>query len=465
MTFQTYPNAIFSAFAFIGFLMCSIPFPWHLEAWNTGTCLYMAWTGLACLIQFINSVIWNRNAINWAPIWCDISSRLTVGIAVGIPAASLCINRRLYHISSVRSVTITKAEKRRDVMIDLSISLGLPVLEMILQYIVQGHRFNIFEDVGCYPVTYDVWPAYILVFCPPIVIGLISGVYAILSIINFNKSRSQFNSFLSSHNNLTSSRYVRLMCLAGIEVVCTVPLGSYAVYLNSKLINPYVSWENTHAGFSRVDQIPAAIWRANPVSQASIELTRWLVVICAFIFFGFFGFADEARKNYRSAYETVAKHVGITTTSFGSKSTAVSSTISKSKFASGGRVRPVPPMHVHTDMLRRQDSLSSFTDMSVSIADVSGHLDEKKDSEKDQVFSPTLSYGGITLSDVGGTLADYSESPYSPTPSSGSSSASSLSTPEPALIRSNSLLSVPSPTIPPPHYSPEDSKSNTHDIV
>ena len=41
-------------------------------AWNTGTCLYMIWTGLACLIQFINSIVWRSNVINWAPVWCDI---------------------------------------------------------------------------------------------------------------------------------------------------------------------------------------------------------------------------------------------------------------------------------------------------------------------------------------------------------------------------------------------------------
>ena len=90
---MAYPNQIFSAFSFLGFLLCVIPLPWHLEgkhavlfrrinplqltawpvsAWNTGTCLYMIWTGLACLNQFINSVVWNGNAVNWAPVWCDI---------------------------------------------------------------------------------------------------------------------------------------------------------------------------------------------------------------------------------------------------------------------------------------------------------------------------------------------------------------------------------------------------------
>ncbi|PPQ94223.1 hypothetical protein CVT25_006649 [Psilocybe cyanescens] len=462
---MTYPNAIFSAFAFIGFLMCSIPFPWHLEAWNTGTCLYMAWTGLSCLNQFVNSIIWNRNAINWSPTWCDISSRFIVGSAVAIPAASLCINRRLYHISSVRSVTISKAEKRRDVMVDLSIGLGIPLLEMILQYIVQGHRFNIFEDVGCYPFTYNTWPAYILVFCPPVAIGVVSAVYAILSIIQFNKSRSQFNDLLSGHNNLTSSRYVRLMCLAGIEVLCTVPIGSYALYLNAGHggIRPWISWADTHYAFSRVDQFPAVLWRTNRVSESSIELTRWLVIVCAFIFFGFFGFADEARKNYRSYMQSVAKRVGISTASFGNSSGVFSSTGSK-VIGSNGKVRPVLPTFVHQDFLRRHDSLDSFTDISsASIRDVSGFLNEKGDAEKQEAFNPILSYGGLTLSDVGGTLNDCNAPPYSPAPSLGASSASSLTKPEPARTRSSSIASTPSSQV--PVLSEPKPKSNTPDIV
>ena len=39
---------------------------------NTGTCLFMAWAGISCLYQFINSVIWNGNIVNWSPVWCDI---------------------------------------------------------------------------------------------------------------------------------------------------------------------------------------------------------------------------------------------------------------------------------------------------------------------------------------------------------------------------------------------------------
>ncbi|CAK5271550.1 unnamed protein product [Mycena citricolor] len=58
------------------------------------------------------------NTLNVAPAWCEISIRIIMGASVGLPAASLCINRRLYNIAIVRSVVVTKAEKRRTVLID-----------------------------------------------------------------------------------------------------------------------------------------------------------------------------------------------------------------------------------------------------------------------------------------------------------------------------------------------------------
>ena len=414
----------------------------------------------------------------------SLATKFFIGATVAIPAASLCINRRLYHISSVRSVTITKAEKRRNVMVDLAIGLGIPVLEMILRtwlhyvlcyfcvlislldYIPQGHRYNIFEDIGCLPSTYNTWVAYVLVYCVPIAIGCVSAVYAFLSIKNFNKSRLQFNDLLSSYNNLTSSRYVRLMCLAATELLLTLPLGSFSIYLNVRAgISPWISWADTHFGFSRVDQTLAIYWRMDPTNNISLELTRWLPIFCAFVFFGFFGFADEARKNYRSVFETVVKRVGITTSSIGSK-TAFTSTGSKS-VGSDVKVRPAAPVFVHQEFLRRQSSMDSFSDMSLSIADVSGHLDEKKDGEKDsekgvEAFMPTLSYGQISFADVGGTLADYKPGLYSPTPSSGASSASSIASPEPALTRSSSLHSLPSSPV---VDATTAQKAHTHDIV
>ncbi|KAG1873819.1 pheromone A receptor-domain-containing protein [Suillus subluteus] len=384
------PDWVFTMFAFLGFLCCMIPLPWHLEAWNTGTCLYMIWTGLSCLIQFINSIVWQSNVVNWAPVWCDITSKFIIGANVAIPACSLCINRRLYHIASVSSVTKTRAQKRRDIMTDLAIGLGIPVLEMILQYIVQGHRFNIFEEVGCYPATFNTPPAYALVFAWPLVLGCISAYYCVRTIVELAQRRAQFMEFLSVNKNLSSSRYFRLMGLAGIEMLCTIPLGAYVIYLNATAqpILPWISWADTHSNFSFVGIVPSVVWRASGPTVLSIELSRWLLVVCAFVFFAFFGFADEARKNYRLAYVSVAKRVGISTAGTMSSGGGSWTTGSKSEMACNSRTATMP-VFVTQRTEQKRDSLTSFsTDISM------GEFNLAFNDAKEIPYSPTETAAG-----------------------------------------------------------------------
>lgn len=84
MADPTYP--LFPIVAFLGFILALVPFPWHLQAWNAGTCTFMVWASLASLIQFVDSIIWNGNAINSAPIWCDIcKSCFPLGLARIVP--------------------------------------------------------------------------------------------------------------------------------------------------------------------------------------------------------------------------------------------------------------------------------------------------------------------------------------------------------------------------------------------
>jgi pheromone a factor receptor len=66
-TYPLYPIA-----CFISMILVLIPLPWHMQAWNTGTVMYMLWTAVGLLNQFVNSIVWKDNAINWAPVWCDI---------------------------------------------------------------------------------------------------------------------------------------------------------------------------------------------------------------------------------------------------------------------------------------------------------------------------------------------------------------------------------------------------------
>jgi len=350
------PNQVFAVFAFLSFVLVSIPLPWHLEAWNTGTCLFILWTGTGSLILSINAIIWDGNTVNWAPVWCDITTKWMTGLSVALPAASLCINRRLYNIASIRTVTITSSDRRRAILIDLAIGLGIPALFMALHYIVQGHRFDIIEDVGCRPFIYNTPPAYPLVYVPPLVIGLTSGVYSVLTIRAFYLRSVEIKAVMSTNTTITFNRYFRLMALATADLLFTIPFSAYIVYANLKFgkVAPWISWDDTHSGFSRIDQIPAHFWRSDPAAQFALEFTRWAVVICGFVFFMFFGFADEAFRNYRKAYACV-------TSRFGAKGASTSTGVQDSLGSQNLPVQSIP-VFVFQDVLRTTDSKTSFSD-------------------------------------------------------------------------------------------------------
>ncbi|KAI0060057.1 fungal pheromone STE3G-protein-coupled receptor [Artomyces pyxidatus] len=312
MTDPTYPA--FPVITLIGFVAVLIPLPWHFQAWNSGTCLYMIWTALSSLVLFVNSVIWQDNAENVAPIWCDISSRFMVGFAVALPAASLCINRRLYLLTSVQSVTITREDKRRAVITDLCIGLGIPVIQMLLPPhpdTALGHRFNIYEGIGCYPFTFNTTLAYPLVVVWPLVIGLISSGYCFLTLRTFLQRRVDFSSITSANSALTVNRYFRLMAIAMTDVVITVPISAVGIYLGltASVVSPWRGWADAHFDYSKVELVPAVLWRANRLNEVSLELTRWSTPFSAFVFFIFFGFALEARKHYRMMYVVALKAI------------------------------------------------------------------------------------------------------------------------------------------------------------
>ena len=129
------------------------------------------------------------------------------------------------------------------------------------------------------------------------------------------KRRKQFRDLITANSHLTYSRYWRLIALASVDFCGTIPFAMWAIIANATAseVYPWVSWADTHWGYSRVFQFPRVIMNETPVLVALLETTRWAAVICALVFFAFFGFADEAKKNYRLLASTVTKRFGYTT--------------------------------------------------------------------------------------------------------------------------------------------------------
>ena len=168
--------------------------------------------------------------------------------------------------------------------------------------------------------------AFVLFHAWPLAIGVVSLFYCgkcpglpshwcpvslvtVTNIYVFYKRELQFRRLMSSTPGLTHSRYIRLMLVSTTEILGTIPLATFYLVLDAKLgVKPY-SWMSTHRHYSEVIQVPASIWKNDLNSALSIEMYRWSLVLCAFLFFAFFGFAGEARRNYCRMYASITSRI------------------------------------------------------------------------------------------------------------------------------------------------------------
>ncbi|EGN92606.1 hypothetical protein SERLA73DRAFT_127332 [Serpula lacrymans var. lacrymans S7.3] len=295
--------------AFIGAVLVLIPLPWHWRARNIGTLAIIAWLFVMNMIYFVNTIVWAGNVNNPAPVWCDITTKLIIGANTALPIATMCVCKHLELVSSTRRVSLDSRDKKRRIIFDSIMCFGLPLIFMALHYVVQGHRFDIIENFGCQPATYYSIPGVMIVWVPPLFFSVATLVYASIALSHFIRRRMCFAAHLQNSNSaLTTNRYLRLMIMAVTEMVWGTALTSFNMYGNvSPGLRPWISWANVHSNFSRVAlygfiEIPAPL-----LSQ--MFLFWWAMPASAFIFFLFFGFGEEARKEYGRIFTWIRRVV------------------------------------------------------------------------------------------------------------------------------------------------------------
>ncbi|KAK7045121.1 pheromone receptor [Favolaschia claudopus] len=307
---------LFSVFAFLGFLSSVIPLAWQFEAWNTATVWYIFWVAVSCFSQYFNAIVWNGNTENPAPAWCEISIRIAMAASVGLPAASLCINRRLYSILRMPLGTAASSGLNRRAIIVDSLACGLfPSLYIVLQLITQRHRFSIFEDVGCVADHFDSLPTYFITFAAPLLLSFTAIVYAVISFIHVANSSHTLTEMLAAHQKtITPGRFLRLHTLSLItSLFLTIPLALLTIAANSTFafLSSAVSLA-AHDGvfdfekFSFVPRIPRTMWAFSTSTHASVELARWTAPVCGLLILVFLGIAEEAREQYVRAFKAVS---------------------------------------------------------------------------------------------------------------------------------------------------------------
>ncbi|EJU00446.1 fungal pheromone STE3G-protein-coupled receptor [Dacryopinax primogenitus] len=288
-------DVVFQAFSGVSLLLVLLPISWHIRAVNTGTLSLIFYVFFGNLFYFVNSVVWFNALWDPAPVWCDITAKFQVGMSVGIPAACLCTNRRLYLIATMQLPQLDGPSLRRLAFKELSLTAGLPAAVMVLHYIVQGRRYDIVQGVGCWAHTYWCWNAIWLVFQWPFTLGLASLAYG------------------GEHGFKRSSRYIRLMALSCGEMAFTLPLGFWIFYLSvgDAGINPWISWDYVHAHWYDIEFRSDLILQSTPLEWVVTSLTRWCLPVSAIAFFVFFGLSGGAMQEYMKALRFVLNKLHI----------------------------------------------------------------------------------------------------------------------------------------------------------
>ncbi|KAJ8455375.1 hypothetical protein ONZ51_g12486 [Trametes cubensis] len=300
---------VFPVGAFFAALLVLIPLPAHWRSRNVATMSIIFWLFVMDIIDGVNTIVWDSNVRRHLFVWCDITTKLTIGASVALPAATMCVCRNLELVASGRVARLTYHDKRRRMLFDLGMCFGLPAIIMVLHYVVQGHRFDILEFVGCLPATYYSIPAVFIIWFPPLLLSVLTSIYAALALHHFFRQRLTFAMQLKNSNSaLSTGRYLRLVAMSILQIVWQTTLTAITMYDNiSPGLRPWTNWADVHSDFGRVDTIPLGVY---PVSfQRQFFLFLWVMPVSSFIFFIFFGFGEEAVKDYKNAIRWIRRRV------------------------------------------------------------------------------------------------------------------------------------------------------------
>ncbi|KAI0789242.1 pheromone A receptor-domain-containing protein [Abortiporus biennis] len=301
------PHPEFPYIAFFAALLVLFPVPWHWRAGNVATLSMVFWLFVMNVIYGVDAIVWYQNVHVRIPVWCDITTKIQVAANIALPAACFCVCMHLERVASIRHVKTSVSDKRRRQLIEVMLCFVVPLLWMPIHYIVQGHRFDIIEDFGCRPNIYTSLPAVFLLWVPPLALAWGTSIFAVLALSHFMRRRISFSSHLSSRSGLTTSRYLRLMLLAVVEMLLSIATTSIALATAIPALRPWTNWSDVHFDFGRIGQTRA--FEIPALYRRLYLVLWWSIPLSSFFFFVFFAFGQDAVQEYGSWFKWIGNHM------------------------------------------------------------------------------------------------------------------------------------------------------------
>ena len=156
---------------------------WHIKNRNLPASALVFWILMSNLMIFVNAIIWpTDDTAGW---WlgyglCDIETKLQVGLWFGVVGALACIMRNLAKVlDTERTVlSLTRAQRRRQIVVDCLLCFGGPIYAMAIHYVVQASRYYIFAISGCTPSFDRSWVKLALVLVWPPILCIVDVYYS-----------------------------------------------------------------------------------------------------------------------------------------------------------------------------------------------------------------------------------------------------------------------------------------------
>lgn len=134
----------------------------------------------------------------------------------------------------------------------------------------------------------------------------------------FYRQSRDINSFLRSNGSITRTKYLRILALASIDLLLTLPIGIVGIVLDATSLRAdnghgfYPGWTAVHNTLNWAPQSTSyADLRAYGTATLALQYFGfWTSPILAFAVFGLFGLTDDARASYWNIFCTISGWFG-----------------------------------------------------------------------------------------------------------------------------------------------------------
>ncbi|VDB87019.1 unnamed protein product [Peniophora sp. CBMAI 1063] len=205
---------------------------------------------------------------------------------------------------SIEPFTMIAHQRRRTLATEWTLGLGIPLL--VAGPIFQSRRFQVIEGFGCTNSIDSSILSILLLkswFVLPPLVSI--GFYYPRVVRIFYRHSRDMNDFLASNNSVSRTNYFRILALASLDSLVTLPIGVAIIVLAVQdTLSVNISFPSYYIRpFNHADWQPDSVSHSSIVTGGAFDaaqfyFSNWISPVLAFIIFVLFGVTSEARASY-----------------------------------------------------------------------------------------------------------------------------------------------------------------------